>query len=62
MKFQKILRYTGLILMIILALSGIGIVPPARTKDFENEIKIELVEEKKEDDITMLDAEKEVQS
>ncbi len=48
--------------MILLALSGIGIVPPARTKDFENEVKIELVEERKEDYITLVEAEKEVKA
>ena len=46
--------------MILLALSGIGIIPPTRTKDFENEVKIELVEERKDDEITLVDSEKEI--
>jgi hypothetical protein len=61
MRFKKALRIAGLVLMIILAMSGIGVVPPSRVKDFENEIKIELVEKKKDDVLTEVDSEKEIE-
>ncbi len=51
--FKKILRTIGLILLIILALSGIGIMggpllPKSRQDYDEKEIAIELVEGKRE--------------
>jgi hypothetical protein len=58
MKFKKALRIAGLVLMILLAMSGIGIVPPSRMKDFENEVRIELVEKKKDDVLTDVNSEK----
>lgn len=61
MKFKKILRIAGLVLLIVLAMSGIGIAPPTRVKDFENEIRIELVEKKKDDVLTEVDSEKKVE-
>jgi hypothetical protein len=57
MTFKKVLRTAGLVLLILLALSGIGVVPPSRTKDFENEVKIELVEKRKEDVLTEVESE-----
>jgi hypothetical protein len=53
-RIKKILRTIGLIVLIILALSGIGIVGgpflPRIRQDFDRkEVSIELVEEKKED-------------
>jgi len=51
MKFKQILRWAVLVLLLLLALCGIG--PPPnmyRAKDFENEVNIELVEKKREDD------------
>ena len=53
-RFKKILRTIGLIVLIVLALSGIGIVGgpflPRIRQDFDRkEETIELVEEKKED-------------
>lgn len=48
-RIKKILRIAGLVLLIILALSGIGIVPPPnRERYISKEVTIELVEEKKE--------------
>lgn len=48
-RFKKILRTLGLILLIILALSGIGIAPPKTRELFmDKEDTIELVEGKKE--------------
>jgi hypothetical protein len=45
---KKVLRLTGLILLLLLALSGIGITGALFTKkteqDYDNEIKTELVE------------------
>jgi len=53
-RFKKILRTIGLILLIVLAVSGIGIIGgpflPRIRQDFDRkELTIELVEEKKED-------------
>jgi len=51
MKFKQILRWMAFILLLLLALCGIG--PPPNTnrpKDFGNEVKIELVEKKKENE------------
>jgi hypothetical protein len=50
MKFKKILRILGLIFLILLALSGIGPPPPRFSRHFDNEIKIELVEQRQEDE------------
>lgn len=48
-RFKKILRIVGLVILIILALSGIGIAPPKTRELFMNkEDTIELVEGKKE--------------
>jgi len=48
-RFKKILRIVGLVLLIILALSGIGIAPPRSREPYLNkETTIELVEKKKE--------------
>lgn len=52
--FKKVLRTIGLILLIILALSGIGIIGapflPKNRQDYSGkEVTIELVEEKNED-------------
>jgi hypothetical protein len=48
-RIKKILRIAGLVLLIILALSGIGIVPPPnRERYIGKEITTELVEETKE--------------
>ena len=50
MKFKQILRWMAFGLLLILALCGIG--PPPnmnRTRDFDNEVRIELVEKKRED-------------
>ncbi|MBK8292889.1 MAG: hypothetical protein IPK96_20070 [Flammeovirgaceae bacterium] len=48
-RIKKILRIAGLVLLIILALSGIGIVPPPnRERYISKEVTTELVEEKKE--------------
>lgn len=48
-RIKKILRIAGLVLLIILALSGIGIVPPPnRERYIGKEITTELVEEKKD--------------
>jgi hypothetical protein len=57
MTFKKVLRTAGLVLLIILAMSGIGIAPPTRVKDFENEVKIELVEKRKDDVLTEVESE-----
>jgi hypothetical protein len=47
-RFKKILRIIGLVILIILALSGIGIAPPKTRDLFMNkEDTIELVEKKK---------------
>jgi hypothetical protein len=47
-RFKKILRIIGLVILIILALSGIGIAPPKTRELFMNkEDTIELVEKKK---------------
>jgi hypothetical protein len=47
-RFKKILRTIGLVILIILALSGIGIAPPKTRELFMNkEDTIELVEKKK---------------
>lgn len=47
-RFKKILRIAGLVLLIILALSGIGIAPPKTRELFiDKEDTIELVEDKK---------------
>ena len=43
----KILRWTKLIVLILFALSGVGmgaVLLPKRERDFDNEVKIELVE------------------
>lgn len=53
-RIKKILRTIGLILLIILALAGVGIVGapfmPRNRQDFiAKEVTIELVDEKKED-------------
>ncbi|HRG79547.1 MAG TPA: hypothetical protein PL167_08045 [Cyclobacteriaceae bacterium] len=55
--FKKFLRTVGLILLIVLALSGIGIVGgpmlPRTRQDFDQkEVTIELVEENSENDKT----------
>ncbi len=48
-RFKKILRIVGLVILIILALSGIGIAPPKTRELFMNkEDTIELVEGEKE--------------
>lgn len=48
-RIKKILRIAGLVLLIILALSGIGIVPPPnRERYIGKEVTAELVEKKKE--------------
>jgi hypothetical protein len=48
-RFKKILRIVGLVLLIILALSGIGIAPPKNREQYlHKEVTTELVEEKKE--------------
>jgi hypothetical protein len=45
-KFKKVLRYIGLALLILLALTGIGMMTHIRPReqDYENETKTELVE------------------
>jgi hypothetical protein len=61
MKFKQALRWAGFALLMLLALCGIG--PPPnlyRPKDFENEVKIELVEKKRDEDISDVDNQKEV--
>ena len=43
----KILRWTKLIILILLALSGVAmgaVLMPKRERDYDNEVKIELVE------------------
>ena len=48
-RIKKILRIAGLVLLIILALSGIGIVPaPNRERYIGKEVTAELVEKRKE--------------
>jgi len=48
-RIKKILRIAGLVLLIILALSGIGMVPPPnRERYIGKEVTAELVEKKKE--------------
>jgi hypothetical protein len=50
MDFKQTLRWMAFGLLLLLALCGIG--PPPnmnRTKDFENEVNIELVEKRRED-------------
>jgi hypothetical protein len=48
-RLKKILRIAGLVLLIILALSGIGIAPPKTRELFmDKEVTIELVEGKKD--------------
>jgi hypothetical protein len=60
MNIRKVLRTMGLILFIILALSGIGVAPISGTKHFENEVKIEMVDKRREDEITSVEEEKEI--
>jgi hypothetical protein len=62
MDLKKILRIVGLVFMILLALSGIGLIPPRPTRDYDSEIKIEMVEEREEDAITSVDSSKEIKS
>lgn len=50
MNFKKILRISFLVLLVLLALCGIGVVPPRPSRDFDNEVKIELVEERDDED------------
>ena len=60
MTFKQGLRWLGFALLLLLALCGIG--PPPnmnRSRDFENEVKIELVEKRRDDDITEADSEQE---
>lgn len=48
-RIKKILRIAGLVLLIILALSGIGMVPPPnRERYIGKEVTAELVEKRKE--------------
>ncbi len=48
-RIKKILRIAGLVLLIILALSGIGIVPPPNQERYiGKEVTAELVEKRKE--------------
>lgn len=48
-RIKKILRIAGLVLLIILALSGIGIAPPPnRERYIGKEVTAELVEKSKE--------------
>ena len=52
-RFKKILRAIGLVLLILMALSGIGIVgglfSSNRERYADNEIKIEMVDKKKDE-------------
>jgi len=60
MEFKQVLRWVVIGLLLLLALCGIG--PPPhlnRPRDFENEVKIELVEKKREDDISEVESEQE---
>jgi hypothetical protein len=50
MNFKKIMRIIFLVFLILLALCGIGLIPPRPSRDFDNEIKIELVEERDVDE------------
>jgi hypothetical protein len=57
MDFKKIGRIIFLVFLILLALCGLGVVPPRPTRDFDNEIKIELVEDRNEDEEISSEAE-----
>jgi hypothetical protein len=59
MDFKKILRIILLAFLLALALCGIGVVPPRPTRDYDNEVKIELVEDRNEDEETSSEAEEE---
>jgi hypothetical protein len=61
MDFKRILRIILLAFLLALALCGIGVVPPRPSRD-DNEIKIELVEERNEDDETSSESEEEKKS
>ncbi len=50
MNFKKILRIAFLVFLVLLALCGVGVPPPRQTRDFDNEVKIELVEERDDDE------------
>jgi hypothetical protein len=58
MDFKKILRIVLLAFLLALALCGIGVVPPRPTRD-DNEIKIELVEDRDEEDESSSEEEEE---
>ena len=53
-KIKKVLRIFGLFILILLAMSGIGIVgtflPSYRERYMDNEIRIEQVDKKKDDE------------
>jgi hypothetical protein len=61
MDFKRILRIILLAFLLALALCGIGVVPPRPSRD-DNEIKIELVEDRNEDDDTSSEVEDEKKS
>ena len=51
---RKILRWTKLVILILLALSGAGlgaVLSPRKERDYDNEVKIELVEGDLEDEL-----------
>ena len=55
---KKTLRWIALVFLIVLALSGIGIgavLSPKRERDYDQEVRIELVEDKLESDLTPVD-------
>jgi hypothetical protein len=56
MDFKRILRIILLAFLLALALCGIGVVPPRPSRD-DNEIKIELVEDRNEDEEISSEAE-----
>lgn len=56
-KFKKLLRTIGFVLLVLLAATGIGMVPiffNKKERDFDNQINVEQVDEKEEDDETTL--------
>lgn len=60
MKVKKVLRIAWLILLLLLACCGVGMPPPTRTKDFENEVKIEHIEKKRDEEVSEADTQQEV--
>lgn len=51
MKFKKVLRYSLIALLVLLALAGIPVVPPKKLEmDVDDQVKTEIVEGSEEKD------------